>query len=354
MDDLIIDYIQEAEKGTKLTRDTTINNNNNNNNIKIPIIISHDKAFLFDLNHIEQIRREYGIIGILSGTLPIAPQQNILLGLPLQLSIDEILYLIINNVCYLINNKDLIQDKYFNSMNYNEKSRLEKNYNDLILKQIEIKKLNYLNNLKNRGIDINKLQKSDKNNNNNNNNKSDKIGFYIETLNSTDNYFSSNKIEFSQDYEIQKRLLNNFIKTVINTNNNNTIKMNKKLKILLNDFLIFNYLKQNYNQCILPGIRFGGNYVSYPGDILKYHSHFIVNTRDYYKEDINLSTLSNGGRLATGVKKLWLISGMKEGDVNEERDEITNESGEDIDVIEFLKNDKRVCKCFTIEWSGFG
>ncbi|OUM55180.1 hypothetical protein BVG19_g4670 [[Candida] boidinii] len=344
MDDLIIDYIQEAEKDT-LTNDTddTVSINN-----KIPIVISHDKAFLFDLSHIEQIRREYGIIGVLSGTLPIAPQQNILLGLPLLLSIDEVLYLIMNDVCYLINNKVLIEDKYFDSMNYNEKLKLETSYRDLISRKIEIRSLNYLNNLKNRGIDIDKLQVK------NSNSKSDKTGYYVETLNSTDNSFS-NKIENSQDYEVQKNLLANFIGKLINTNNKNnkSIRMNKKFKILLNDFLVFNYLKQNYNQCLLPGIRFGGKYVSYPGDILKYHSHFIVNTRDYYKEDINLFTLSNGGRLATGVKKLWLISGMKEGDVNtEKKDEC--DGGEDIDVIKALKHDKRVCKCFTIEWSGFG
>lgn len=89
---------------------------------------------------------------------------------------------------------------------------------------------------------------------------------------------------------------------------------------------VFEFLmKKSY--FIMPGLRFGCHYMAYPGDIMRYHSHYNVLGYDW-DEEFELLTLVNGGRLATAVKKCWLI-GAKNPETKETR-------------------------VFSVEWAGFG
>ena len=62
-----------------------------------------------------------------------------------------------------------------------------------------------------------------------------------------------------------------------------------------------------------PGLRFGCQYVAYPGDPLRYHSHFLV-TGHEWDEEIDLLDIVGGGRLGTGVKKGYMIGGAPKGE----------------------------------------
>ncbi len=57
-----------------------------------------------------------------------------------------------------------------------------------------------------------------------------------------------------------------------------------------------------------PGLRFGGAYSVYPGDPFRYHAHFTAASYGW-DERVRLLDLIGGGRLATGVKKGFLIAG---------------------------------------------
>lgn len=82
-----------------------------------------------------------------------------------------------------------------------------------------------------------------------------------------------------------------------------------------------------------PGLRFGCQYMAYPGDPLRFHSHFLC--RGYgWEEEIELLDLVGGGRLGTGVKKGFLIGGLDDGGKGEEG----KEEGE--------------MRTFCIEWGG--
>jgi tRNA-splicing endonuclease subunit Sen34 len=61
-----------------------------------------------------------------------------------------------------------------------------------------------------------------------------------------------------------------------------------------------------------PGLRFGCQYVVYPGDPLRFHSHFLAVAADWDQE-IDLMDIVGGGRLGTGVKKGYLIGGVEPG-----------------------------------------
>jgi tRNA-splicing endonuclease subunit Sen34 len=59
---------------------------------------------------------------------------------------------------------------------------------------------------------------------------------------------------------------------------------------------------------LTPGLRFGCQYTAYPGDTLRYHSHFLV-TGKTWDQPIDLADIVAGGRLGTGVKKGFLLGG---------------------------------------------
>jgi tRNA-splicing endonuclease subunit Sen34 len=58
----------------------------------------------------------------------------------------------------------------------------------------------------------------------------------------------------------------------------------------------------------MPGLRFGCHYNVYPGDPLRYHSHFAA-TGLGWDQKFGLLDVVGGGRLGTGTKKAYMIGG---------------------------------------------
>jgi tRNA-splicing endonuclease subunit Sen34 len=79
----------------------------------------------------------------------------------------------------------------------------------------------------------------------------------------------------------------------------------------------------------MPGLRFGCHYNVYPGDPLRYHSHFAA-TGLGWDQKFDLLDVVGGGRLGTGTKKAYMIGGE-----NPEVDAQENES----------------VRAFSVEWA---
>lgn len=90
---------------------------------------------------------------------------------------------------------------------------------------------------------------------------------------------------------------------------------------------------------MMPGLRFGGVFVAYPGDPLQFHSHLIVKVP---QGEVNLLELITSGRLATAVKKAWVVM---EPERRGERE--TTKTIKDI-------NSQLPVRAYSIEWAGFG
>ncbi|KAI9163745.1 putative tRNA-splicing endonuclease subunit tsp-4 [Paramyrothecium foliicola] len=67
---------------------------------------------------------------------------------------------------------------------------------------------------------------------------------------------------------------------------------------------------QDAGYYMTPGLRFGARYSVYPGDPLRFHAHFMANQYEW-DEQIPLLDIVGGGRLATAVKKAFLIGGQE-------------------------------------------
>lgn len=271
---------------------------------RVPISITAGKALVFDIEVIKRLR-SLGIGGVLSGTLPTAPQQNIFLGIPLQLMVEEVIWLVNNNYAYLIPDEKYIKDLIEGLSSEDIKDIQQSRANEF-----QLQKKTKLDQLEAKLKALNK--KSSQNGN------KDSLIYQSLMIHIADN---SNSIPNSD-----------LLKSIYGQNEVIQQDLLKSLKYNHLNYAVFAYLKQR-GYFLAPGLRFGGKFIGYPGDPLRYHAHLVVNTVSW-NEDIGMMNIVNGGRLATGVKKVWLIGSEKE--------EIDEENKEDSVV------------CFSVEWAGFG
>src|SRR3954451_4631160 len=70
----------------------------------LPIAISliGRRYFLFSADVVAYLRREHRICGVLIGSIPQIPQQNVFLGLPLELMPEEAQLLVAKDVAYVV------------------------------------------------------------------------------------------------------------------------------------------------------------------------------------------------------------------------------------------------------------
>ncbi|KAI1633139.1 SEN34 subunit of tRNA-splicing endonuclease [Biscogniauxia mediterranea] len=69
---------------------------------------------------------------------------------------------------------------------------------------------------------------------------------------------------------------------------------------------------QDKGYYMMPGLRFGCDYNVYPGDPLRFHSHFQA-THVGWEDEITMLDVVTGGRLGTNVKKGYLLGGAVTG-----------------------------------------
>ncbi|KAI7113873.1 hypothetical protein KC352_g34850, partial [Hortaea werneckii] len=89
-----------------------------------------------------------------------------------------------------------------------------------------------------------------------------------------------------------------------------------ELPAVPSSYPLYRHLHEN-DYFMSPGLRFGCQYTAYPGDPLRFHSHFLCNGMGW-DEEFDLMKLVGGGRLGTGVKKGYLIGGEEEEKANGE------------------------------------
>lgn len=239
-----------------------------------PLPVVNDTAFVFDIDHVEQVR-QLGIVGILVGTLPKAPQQNVFLGLPLQLSAYEACYLVLQGHAQLVDGLK---------------------YHQEVASHYSIEMINKTGRL-----------------------GDDPLQYAItpDTLAQPQAFQVTPSCQLSvSDFVGRQRPEEDFA----------------------GKFAAFCFLR-NLDYYLMPGLRFGGVFVAYPGDPLKYHSHLIVKVVPKGGK-VDLLELVTSGRLATAVKKAWLVIDQKD----------TKEDHQDHE----LQLYPQATRAYSFEWAGFG
>lgn len=307
--------------------ESELENNNISTSItsKILLTVVNNKVLIFNLNDIKKLR-QLGIIGILIGTLPKAPQQNVFLSVPLELSFFEIIWLIHHNYGLLIDN--LKYNQFLLSQSKSTPHDLNKLNKLLIVDQESENKLKKLN------LSNDQLQKKLQNL------KLQDVNF-ISTRDFTKTDNNDDEI-IPNDLKIS---INDFIKSQLNLNNDN-------LENLIANYKSYNRIKLD-GFYLLPGLRFGGDFVAYPGDPLRYHAHLIVKVLKLSHDTINCLDLVTGGRLATAVKKAWVVVGELNEKINDETNGERNDDENSNGLINNFTSPSNIVS-FSIEWAGFG
>lgn len=103
--------------------------------------------------------------------------------------------------------------------------------------------------------------------------------------------------------------------------------------------------KQGYYMS--TGLRFGGDYVVYPGDPLRFHSHFTATVLSSKDEPLPAFSVVASGRLGTAVKKSHLICSVtvaEEDDNAAARDRLEDRDNGSWGTVEY----------WSLAWAGFG
>lgn len=245
--------------------------------------------------------------GTLIGTLPQIAQQNVFLGLPLQLMPEEAAYLVRHAYAYVVDDR-LVHRKTAEAIRPQEVEDLKASrLRDRQARESEARRLKLEKKraaLKARGL-THLLEQLDVND-------TESVVSDATTGEAASDHGSTRVPTVSNSLIYKPQIHNDAT--------SGTIQPNPKGP----RYDLFQHL-HSLNYYLTPGLRFGAQFVAYPGDPLRFHSHFVASGHAW-DDEIPIMDIVGGGRLGTGVKKAWLVGGMEP--------------------------ESEQVKCFTVEWAG--
>ncbi|KAI9882337.1 MAG: hypothetical protein M1823_005922 [Watsoniomyces obsoletus] len=308
-----------------------------------PIFLVAGRYMLYDINVITHLRRQHHICGVLIGSLPQLPQQNVFLGIPLQLMPEEARLLVDKGVSFIVDDiahhkrgiKNLSDEQRLDFLSILEKQGKELAINSA--KLAEKKKTDALNRFKAKGNrPQSQVAKED--------GESDVAGHQEEARehdNGHDELFNSSQQELSARMDTSSSNGDLEAFKITPTTSSALLPVRSRpsqssVPKVPPSYPLFAHLHDK-GYYLSPGLRFGCQYLVYPGDPLRFHSHFLAVSADW-DEEIDLIDIIAGGRLGTGVKKGFLIGGV-EDQVHQENDKRTLDAAASV-------------RTFCIEWGG--
>ncbi|KAJ3526271.1 hypothetical protein NM208_g11274 [Fusarium decemcellulare] len=253
------------------------------------------RYLIFDSEAAALLRRNENINGTLAGTAPQQPTQNIFLGLPIELRPEEAESLVQKNVAYLVDDVAAHQAVLRNP--YPEARRL---YLDSLKTRKQTAQQVFAEKNARRAAEV--AEKHGR----------PRPSASRSTLSNADDdaLFSSDQPEAtSHQLDAAAKSLGvtpTSSGPLISPEAERTCQPERPTPGPLCGFL----LSSGYY--MTPGLRFGAKYSVYPGDPLRFHAHFMANQYDW-DEEIPVLDIVAGGRLATAVKKAFLIGGQQPG-----------------------------------------
>ncbi|ODV91532.1 hypothetical protein CANCADRAFT_55386 [Tortispora caseinolytica NRRL Y-17796] len=240
----------------------------------IPIQAIGSSFFIFNVDDLKYLRENHKILGTLTGTLPAFPQQSVFLGLPLQLMPEQAKYLVDHEIAYIAS-----------AEKSHQQLKRDRELKAKILKAFESK--------------TEDLQRSRKQ-------------AYVRRAVANAALHGRELDPEQVGHSFDKQPVPTT--TLLETPGLHKVRADDSVfdNISLNVEKLYAYLHDR-SYYITPGLRFGGRYLAYPGDSLRFHSHLIVNEIGV-DEPIDLLDIVSGGRLGTVVKKVWVLGGYEEAE----------------------------------------
>lgn len=269
----------------------------------IPISLIAGRYLLFDINVVTYLRRTHHICGTLIGSIPQIPQQNVFLGLPVELMPEEARLLVEKEVAYIVDDFAWHKER-FNTFKGADRAE-------------------YLESLKSEGFKARKAAEAAAQNKKKNAlakqaaRKSREAS--SEDAAMKDPTDGGDAPESLFDYERPDSPASSaastptskpYAITPTTTYSASSLPQNRTQQPdppVPSSYPLFAHLHSK-GYFIMPGLRFGCDYNVYPGDPLRFHSHFAAVSYGW-DEEVPMMDLIGGGRLGTRVKKGFLVGG---------------------------------------------
>jgi tRNA-splicing endonuclease subunit Sen34 len=323
----------------------------------LPIAISliGGRYFLFSADTVSYLRREHHICGMLIGSIPQIPQQNVFLGLPLELMPEEAQLLVVKNVAYIVDDASAHTEglrKLEKSQRREYLSNLRQAGEKAAKSQADLREQKKEQALKKRGLmpKSNGIQSDEVIGANDvpegadiiNAPLSDQTDELFPPPNPATNFTRNKASPEDAPPPSALALTPATSDSLLPRPSRPPGSLTSPIPVPKSYPLFAHLHSRGY--FLSPGLRFGCQYVVYPGDPLRFHSHFLAVGIEW-EQEIDLMEIVGGGRLGTGVKKGFLIGGVKP-DVEQrvvEGEEEEEEEGEE-------SKGERV-RTFSVEWA---
>ena len=266
--------------------------------LPIPISLVTQRYLLFDIVAVSYLRREHNVCGVLIGSIPQSPSQNVFLGLPLDLMPEEAELLISKNIAYIVDDArahdEMLhkvnlerRDKYL--ADARQQGQTASNARNMQREQAFKKKAPEQRSRKSAASESRPVNDADET-----------------PLEDADSVFSTTAAPLTPPKP------NTLHTSGVTPATSHQLLASSPSGLAVGDsiphtFPLFKHLHDR-DYFLSPGLRFGCQYMAYPGDPLRYHSHFLVDGKTW-DDEINLMDIVSGGRLGTGVKKSYLLGG---------------------------------------------
>lgn len=293
----------------------------------IPISLISGRYLLFDINVVTYLRRTHHICGTLIGSIPQIPQQNLFLGLPVELMPEEARLLVEKEVAYIVDDFAWHKQK-FNTFEGADRAA-------------------YLNSLRSEGHKARKAAEATSQSRKKNAfaklaarraRDDSSEGAALKEPTGVDDapasLFDDEDPASPASPTASTNSASNapYAITPTTTYSPSSLPQNPSQQPdppMPSSYYLYAHLHSK-NYFLMPGLRFGCDYNVYPGDPLRFHSHFAA-VSYVWDEEICMIDLIGGGRLGTRVKKGFLIGGRDVESKAEEGDGV---------------------RTFSIEWGG--
>jgi tRNA-splicing endonuclease subunit Sen34 len=288
----------------------------------LPVAISlvGGRYLLFDVKIVTWLRREHRICGTALGTLPIAPSQNLFLGVPIEIMPEEAKLLVERNIGVVVD------DARAHAQAVRSKDRARRaDYLVRIEKQSDqVKQAKDQEKLesKRRGLEKQSKKSSHPSRSTQAAPEDDLLDFdEVDTPRGGGDEVQAadEEVVVQDDSPVKVLPLTATSSSYRITPATSRLLLPSPLstpKSVIEDlpptYPLYKHLHDK-GFFMTPGLRFGCQYTVYPGDPLRFHSHFLA-IGTGWDEEINLMDIVGGGRLGTGVKKGFLLGGANPAD----------------------------------------
>jgi tRNA-splicing endonuclease subunit Sen34 len=287
-----------------------------------PIFQVHDNYLIYDVDTVTYVRRKHHMCGVLIGNIPQAAQQNVYSGLPQVLMPEEARLLVETGHAYVVDDVSAHSNGLRDTKGQDRVDYVKKLEDEglAISKAVQQEREASRKKALNRGPKTNAGSRSN----------TPTVSTRIENLSPRDDLLFDSPPQTTPTPSSQSpRPIEPLLITP--TTSYPPLLAHRPesplpLPAVPSAYPLFKLLhSQGY--FLSPGLRFGCQYLAYPGDPLRFHSHFLA-TGIGWDDEIDLLDIVGGGRLGTGVKKGYMIGG--EGDTDDQKP-----SGENVRAFSF-------------------